>query len=370
MIDRLTIEYVRQFLDEHHAGCVLLSNIYKNNRTKLDIVCENNHKFSACFDKIKNGGRWCAECAGLKKHTIDYVKKFIENKHPNCAFLSDSYTNTKTKLELICENGHKFSSTFSDVKQGSWCPWCARNRKHTIGYVKDFINIRHPGATVISENYVNMTEDLDFCCEKGHRFSSRFGNIVHNDSWCPECTPDRRKETYFTRTGYENPSQNEQVKEIKKQKSLVKYGCEYVFQNEEIKETIKQKNNINFGCDYPQQNREIALRTAVSQNDVIIKYHWKTGEPLSCKAGYEQKVVDYLNINKIDFTWQPQTFKLSTGITYRPDLYLVNQDLWIEIKGWERPDAMLKWEEFHTKIKPNSELWNKKKLKKLGIIKK
>lgn len=52
--------------------------------------------------------------------------------------------------------------------------------------------------------------------------------------------------------------------------------------------------------------------------------------------------------------------------TYRPDCYLINKNLWIEIKGYFRNDAREKWDWFHEKY-PNSELWNKKALKGIGI---
>jgi hypothetical protein len=123
-----------------------------------------------------------------------------------------------------------------------------------------------------------------------------------------------------------------------------------------------------YGVLYPCQNKDIALKCAKAQRQNITKQHWKTNELIDCCGSYECKVVDYLNINKINYLWQPEVFKLSTERTYRPDFYLVNEDKWIEIKGYMRPQSKLKWEEFHNIIKPNSELWNKTKLKEMGIL--
>jgi hypothetical protein len=60
---------------------------------------------------------------------------------------------------------------------------------------------------------------------------------------------------------------------------------------------------------------------------------------------------------------------LSSGVSYRPDLHLTDIGLWVEIKGYMRDDAKLKWEEFHNTINPNSEVWDTNKLKEMGIFK-
>ena len=122
--------------------------------------------------------------------------------------------------------------------------------------------------------------------------------------------------------------------------------------------------------EYVCQNREVALKNAKSQKSSIILYHWKTNQELICTASYEKAVVEYLNKNKIDFDWQIM-FDMpkieNKKRTYRIDLYLKEQDKYIEIKGYFRKDAEQKWNWFHSEY-PNSELWNKEKLKQMEIL--
>lgn len=111
-----------------------------------------------------------------------------------------------------------------------------------------------------------------------------------------------------------------------------------------------------------------ARRGAKSQQRCVIKYHWKTNEILYCVASYEIVVVDYLNKNKIDYVWQKRTFKLPDGKhCYTPDLYLVKEDQYVEIKGYFREASLKKWMWFHSTY-PNSELWDKKVLVEKGIL--
>jgi len=133
--------------------------------------------------------------------------------------------------------------------------------------------------------------------------------------------------------------------------------------HENRKETCVSK----YGVEYPMQNSAVSLKQAKSQNNICLKIHWKTGEELICLASYEAKTVDYLNNNEIDFEWQSKTFSMPNGKTYRPDLYLIKEGVWVEIKGYFRKGAKEKWDWFQSTV-PNSELWNKEILKEMGIL--
>jgi hypothetical protein len=156
-------------------------------------------------------------------------------------------------------------------------------------------------------------------------------------------------------------------REKQKKTLLDRYGVDSPLKNKEILEKALNTNEIRYGVRHATQNAGIALKAAKKSNNKHVKYHWKTNEELVCQASWEAKVVDYLNAKQISFDWQPKTFKMPTGKTYRPDLYLVEQDVWVEIKGWMRPEAKIKWDWFKTEY-PTAELWDKKKLKEMGIL--
>lgn len=84
-------------------------------------------------------------------YTIDDVKTFILEKHPKSIVLSKEYKNRTAKLDIICENGHNFFPTFSDLKyKNSWCPECYGNKKYSEEEVKEYIQKLHPKAKFIS----------------------------------------------------------------------------------------------------------------------------------------------------------------------------------------------------------------------------
>ena len=175
-------------------------------------------------------------------------------------------------------------------------------------------------------------------------------------------------ETCLKRYGVDNPLKNKEIKKKQENTILKRYGVKNISQLDIIKEKKEQLSLLKYGTKSPMQNHEVALKCAKSSRKSIIKYHWNTNEELICYGTWEAKVVDYLNENKINYRWQPKTFTMSTGRTYRPDLYLVDKDLWIEIKGRFLGNAEEKWNEFHKQIHKNSELWNQDKLKEMNIL--
>ena len=160
------------------------------------------------------------------------------------------------------------------------------------------------------------------------------------------------------------------VFKIRPDSALQGHGCP-VCAKEKRKQTCLEKYGTEFSC----QNKEIQDKMSKSQNRSFKFLHWKLRKFFWGVGGYEEVVVKFLNKIREDYWWQPKVFvtpfKTKTGkfSTYRPDLFLVERNLWVEIKGYfHDEEARLKWEWFHKEF-PNSELWDQKKLKEMGLLK-
>jgi hypothetical protein len=133
------------------------------------------------------------------------------------------------------------------------------------------------------------------------------------------------------------------------------------------REKTTQSYLKKYGVDHNMRDPGVALEVAKKHKKSIVLHHWKTGQELICTASYEIATVRWLNAKQVDYQWQSCIFKLPSGTSYRPDLFLVNEKMWIEIKGWKRPQSMLKWAEFQS-IYRNSEMWDESYLKSKGIL--
>ena len=131
-----TYGYVKSFIESQ--GYQLLSETYENAHEKLLLKCPIGHEYKTKFNYFQQGNR-CPICAGNKKFTYDYVKNYIESQ--GYQLLSDTYKNNRTKLLLKCPIGHDYKTIFGSFKNGNRCPICNGNKKFTYDYVKNFIEL-------------------------------------------------------------------------------------------------------------------------------------------------------------------------------------------------------------------------------------
>jgi len=130
---RLTIEQVKQeFKREHYT---LLSTEYENNHTMLDYICSEGHKNPIVWSSFARGTR-CPDCAGNKKYDEEQVRVFFEKEGYR---LSSKYTNNWSKLEYQCPEGHVNTVRWIDFKRGTRCSECAGVKRHTTQQIKKVI---------------------------------------------------------------------------------------------------------------------------------------------------------------------------------------------------------------------------------------
>lgn len=97
-----------------------------------------------------------------------------------------------------------------------------------------------------------------------------------------------------------------------------------------------------------------------------VPYIGKSGE-IGMRSGWEVKYAYWLDDNDIKWEYEP-TFELSDGRWYTPDFKLEDGTI-VEIKGYFREDAKIKWRMFKEEY-PNlkKSLLMKKELKDLGVL--
>jgi len=164
-----------------HGLC--LSTEYINSGIKMLWQCLEGHTFVNDFDHIKNRKQWCPKCAGVAKPEFNDVEIEIENRQGK--LITTKYVNSKTKLEIICKNGHSFKMTYSNIiYKNQWCPRCSNCYKSTIEEVAQEINSK--GGVLLSTEYKNNKTKIKVKCSKGHIWETRL-NDIRNNHWCPDC---------------------------------------------------------------------------------------------------------------------------------------------------------------------------------------
>jgi len=114
------LDKCRAIAKEKGGEC--LSVNYVNTKTKLEWKCSKGHVWKANPINVVYKGKWCPECSGNKKLTINHAIDLAIERGGVC--LSSSYKNSSGLLDWKCKFGHQWSANYNNVKRGSWCPYC------------------------------------------------------------------------------------------------------------------------------------------------------------------------------------------------------------------------------------------------------
>lgn len=161
---------------------------YINSRSKLKIMCKEGHIWESNSNNIKNG-HWCNKCAGIGNlYNFNKIKKIVEDKKGICK--STEYINNKSKIIVMCEKGHQWNAYPYNLKRGEWCPKCASiNRINNNKLTFDDVKQRiiKYNITCLSNKYVDQNNKMKWMCKNGHEFESTFHNIMQGHG-CRYCT--------------------------------------------------------------------------------------------------------------------------------------------------------------------------------------
>ena len=121
-LDHCPIQAKKEFLELLESEGYELLSEYKNTRTKVKIRCPKNHIYEVKPNTFKNGIR-CPKCAGVcPEQAKEQFKELVESEGYK---LLSEYKNNNTKVKIICNKGHEYSVTPNHFKSGSRCPKCA-----------------------------------------------------------------------------------------------------------------------------------------------------------------------------------------------------------------------------------------------------
>jgi len=118
-VDKVIVE--KEFYKEGYEVLDIFSN---KGRTRVKYRCPNGHVHDMYYYNWRSGYR-CPTCAGNVKKSYIYIKKEIESD--GYRLLSKEYINNKSKLNLVCPNNHVYKVSWYEWRRlGSRCPRCSK----------------------------------------------------------------------------------------------------------------------------------------------------------------------------------------------------------------------------------------------------
>src|ERR1017187_8588264 len=185
---RRTIEQMKQFAIEKGGKC--LSDIYVNNRSKLQWQCSKGHVWNARLGSISRGS-WCPKCSAnnrgnSQRGNLQEEQGIAIKRGGKC--LSKEYINSNTKLEWQCAKGHIWKAKPGNVNAGTWCPFCKDNAKQSMEAIQ--LIAQKYGGKCLSKEYIRGKK-LTWECAEGHVWE-RTLDAIKRQRWCKICRKEER----------------------------------------------------------------------------------------------------------------------------------------------------------------------------------
>lgn len=179
------LQNARELALSHGGEC--LSSRCSSRQDLLEWRCARGHRFEAREGAVRIG-TWCAKCRWSVAGDIEQMRQIAGDRGGLC--LSFTYKGSEAKLRWRCSEGHVWLAQPGSVRQGSWCPSCARQnqsttRRLTIAHMRQ-VAMERWGAC-LSKKYLGSSTHLRWRCARGHTWDALPWQ-VRQGQWCPMCS--------------------------------------------------------------------------------------------------------------------------------------------------------------------------------------
>lgn len=127
-------------------------------------------------------------------YSIDDLQSVARERDGEC--LSPTYLGTRDKHRWRCANAHEWLAIWDGVRRGSWCPLCSGN------IVDAHARLAEAQAAATGRNgrclstvYQGAQVKILWECKEGHRWQTRWYNVVRLKTWCRVCAHATRDAT-------------------------------------------------------------------------------------------------------------------------------------------------------------------------------
>ena len=160
---------------------------YLDSKTKVKILCPIHGIFEQLPENhIKGSG--CHKCGGSNRSiNEEFILKSKQIHNLKYDYSKVEYKNNKTKVEIICQYHGSFYISPSNHLKGVGCSKCVRKAKSTNQEFIEKSNIKHNFMYNYDDvNYVNCKTQVAINCQK-HGTFYQTPNSHLRGSGCPDC---------------------------------------------------------------------------------------------------------------------------------------------------------------------------------------
>lgn len=180
---KINIELMRELARDRNGRC--LSKEYIDRNTYLKWLCEKGHNFELTYTALK-AGAWCKYCTMIDRRqvAIELMQEWATKRNGKC--LTNTYVPKGKKWKWQCKKGHIFLMTRAIVNNGQWCPTCRIEEENGRNIFRMNELAAKFGGKCLSTKYIGTQINMEWECERGHRFKMSRENVKRG-AWCQKC---------------------------------------------------------------------------------------------------------------------------------------------------------------------------------------
>lgn len=159
---------------------------YINARTKVKIICPEHGMFEQT-PYLHYTGKGCPKCSGYIKHTNEtIIKKFKEVHDNKYDYSLVDYKNNKTKVKIICPEHGVFQQSPSNHYSGNGCPKCENKGKNFYDFLRES-NLSHNNKyNHYPKDFINYQTKINISCPLHGDFTQLPRHHISGVG-CPKC---------------------------------------------------------------------------------------------------------------------------------------------------------------------------------------
>lgn len=176
----------------HQKGGEFLSPEYENNRIKYLFGCNKGHSWRMTCARVKAGG-WCKECFPVVHLSHRRRPSFLDEvaEKRGVTSLSVAYVGQKFSYFWKCKCGHVFRSHIQQLLGSKACKKCVAISQRTG--IDEVVSLaKSKNGVFLSSEYINAHSKYDWGCSSGHVWKTTY-NDIQQGGWCPYCKTDVSK---------------------------------------------------------------------------------------------------------------------------------------------------------------------------------
>ena len=183
--------FIKRASEIHNGKYNYTKTEYKNNHTKVCIICPEHGEFWQIPSNHLNGSG-CPKCSGKIRKTNETFKEEATKIHNGKYDYSKvNYINNSTKVCIICPKHGEFWQTPNSHLRGNGCPVCRANRKlDNDRFIQRAKIVHNNKYNYTRTNYINEREPICVICPEHGEFWQIARNHLYGHG-CPKCGHNR-----------------------------------------------------------------------------------------------------------------------------------------------------------------------------------